>query len=264
MVLLIKNTTLNNQKTDILIDSNKIAKIQPSITTPADEIIEGNNTIAFPGFYNTHTHVAMTLLRGYSDDLPVMQWLEEKIWPFEAKLTEEDVYIGTKLGCLEMIKTGTVFFNDMYWHFDGVVKAVTEMGLRTAVNTVVIDFNDPENFKNQIQQIEKEYEKSKSFPNTIQYVIAAHSIYSVSEFALKWIADFAVKNDIQLHIHLSETEKEVTDCLSQHNLRPVEYLEKIGFLEPRLLAAHCIWLDDNEIDILKNTTSPLPIYPRPI
>jgi len=251
MSILIKNVTLNNHITDILINKNKITKVEKNISVSANKIIDGTNKIAFPGFYNTHTHAAMTLLRGYSDDLPVLQWLEEKIWPFEGKLTENDVYIGTKLACLEMIKTGTVFFNDMYWYFDGVVKAVEDMGIRAAVNTVVIDFNDPENFKKQIPRIQTEYEKSKSFPDTIQYAIGAHSIYAVSEFALRWAADFAKKNDITLHIHVSETEHELNECLKHRNMRPVEYLESIGFLEPKVISAHSIWLNDNEIEILK-------------
>ncbi|MBN2282242.1 MAG: amidohydrolase [Candidatus Marinimicrobia bacterium] len=251
MSILIKNIVIGKEVKDLLIEGHLIKKIGYNIFASAEKIIDGSGKIAFPGFFNTHTHAAMTLLRGYSDDLPVLQWLQEKIWPFEAKLTEEDVYIGTKLACLEMIKTGTVFFNDMYWHFDGIVRAVTEMGIRAVVNSVVIDFNNPDNFKQQVPRILEEYEKSKDFPDTIQYAIGAHSIYVVSEYALGWIADFAQKHDITLHIHLSETEHEVDECMKFRNMRPVEYLDSTGFLENNVISAHSIWLDDHEIEILK-------------
>jgi len=99
-------------------------------------------------------------MRGYSDDLPVLKWLEEKIWPLEAHLTEEDVYHGTKLACLEMIKTGTVFLNDMYWHFNGVIRAVEEMGLRGAINSLVIDFNNTNNFEERKVSLRQEYKKA--------------------------------------------------------------------------------------------------------
>jgi 5-methylthioadenosine/S-adenosylhomocysteine deaminase len=251
MSILIKNITLNNEQTDILIENNQFSKIQPNISIKTDEVIDGTDKLALPAFYNTHTHAGMTLMRGYSDDLPVMQWLEEKIWPFEKNLTEDDVYIGTKLACLEMIKTGTVFFNDMYWFFDGVAKAVEEMGIRAAINSVVIDFNDENNFKEQQKNILAEFEKSQSGSGRIQYAIGTHSIYTVSEYALKWCADFARKHNIKLHIHVSETQHEVDECLKIRNLRPVEYLDKIGFLGPNVIAAHSIWLSDQEIEIMK-------------
>ncbi|HKK69028.1 MAG TPA: amidohydrolase, partial [Bacteroidales bacterium] len=252
MSLLIKNVTVGNDIQDIAITENKIDAIQKNITGNYDKIIDGADKLALPGFYNTHTHAGMTLLRGYSDDLPVMQWLQEKIWPLEEKLTGEDVYIGTKLACLEMIKTGTVFFNDMYWHFDGIAQAVTEMGIRATINSVVIDLNDKKNFKKQQANILAEFEKSKDTSSRIQYAIGTHSIYTVSEYALKWCADFAQKHDLILHIHVSETEHEVYECVKHHNMRPVEYLDKIGFLGPNVMAAHCIWLNKKEIEILKS------------
>ncbi len=251
MGIVIKNVHHNNDITDILILGNQIAKISPDITTKNHKIIDGENKMVLPAFYNTHTHAAMSLMRGYSDDLPVLKWLQEKIWPLEAKLTAEDVYIGTKLAALEMIKSGTVFFNDMYWHCDKVAQAIEEMGLRAAINAVVIDFNDPQKFDSQKKTIKREFEKSKDYTSRIQFVIGTHSIYTVSEYALKWCADFARKHNTLLHIHLSETEQEVEDCIKLHRMRPVEYLEKINFLGPNVIAAHAIWLNDEEIDILK-------------
>ena len=250
MSILIKNVIVNNEEKDLRISDNKIVEISDRINIEKSLIIiDGKNKLALPAFYNTHTHAGMTLMRGYSDDLPVMKWLEEKIWPLEAHLTEEDVYHGTRLACLEMIKSGTVFFNDMYWQFDAVVKAVEEMGIRAAVNSVVIDFNDVKNFKK--ENIVEEFEKSKSLSSRIQFAIGTHAIYTVSKEALIWCANFARENNIRLHIHVSETEHEVKDCLKVHGKRPVKYLEDIGFLGENVIAAHSIWLDDEEIEIMK-------------
>jgi 5-methylthioadenosine/S-adenosylhomocysteine deaminase len=251
MDILIKDVIVNDHATDILIENNIIAKISDNIDAEDVKIINGKNKLALPAFYNTHTHAGMTLMRGYSDDLPVLQWLEEKIWPLEAHLTAEDVYYGTKLACLEMIKTGTVFFNDMYWHFDAVAKAVEEMGLRAAINSVVIDFGNSKNFESQKPRIQEEYKKSITLSNRIQHAIGTHAIYTVSKNTLKWCADFAREKGIKLHIHISETEQEVRDCIKSHGCRPVEYLEKIGFWGPNVIAAHSIWLNEKEINILK-------------
>ncbi len=261
MSILVKNVLVDNEIKDIAITNNKITKIQKDIAENYDRIIDGTDKLALPGFYNTHTHAGMTLMRGYSDDLPVMQWLREKIWPLEGKLTEEDVYIGTKLACLEMIKTGTVFFNDMYWYFDGMLRAVEEMGLRGAVNSLIIDLNKTENFKKQQDIIHREYEKSRNASSRIQYVIGAHSVYTVSERTLKYCAEFAEKHGLILHIHVSESEQEVQDCLKLHHMRPVEYLDKIGFLGPNVIAAHCIWLNDKERSILKTTQTTIAHIP---
>lgn len=260
MSILIKDVVVDKDVKDILIENNCITKIKKEIKAEENcSIINGRNKIVLPAFYNTHTHAAMTLMRGYSDDLPVLKWLEEKIWPLEAHLTEEDVYQGTRLACLEMIKSGTVFFNDMYWHFDGIARAVEEMGIRAAINSVVIDFNDTKNFKKEL--IREEFEKSKSFSSRLQYSIGPHAIYTVSKETLKWCADFARKNNIRLHIHISETEHEVKDCQKSHGKRPIKYLEEVGFLGENVIVAHAIWLDDEEIEILKRTKTTIAHIP---
>jgi len=261
MSILIRNVLVQNDIKDIAITNNKITKIQKDIAGNYDKIIDATDKMALPGFYNTHTHAAMTLMRGYSDDLPVMQWLQEKIWPLEGKLTDEDVYVGTKLACLEMIKTGTVFFNDMYWHFDGILRAVEEMGLRAAVNSLIIDLNKSEDFKRQQNIIQSEYEKSLSSSSRIQYTIGAHAIYTVSEKTLRYCVEFAEKHGLMLHIHVSESEQEVKECLELHHIRPVEYLDKVGFLGPNVVAAHCIWINEKEQDILKRTKTNIAHIP---
>jgi len=248
MSLLIKNVFLKNKKIDIYINYGKIEKISSRINKKAKQKIDGKGEKAvLPGLINSHTHSGMTLLRGIVDDLPLKQWLEKKIWPLEKKLTPDDIYWGTKLACLEMIKTGTTCFNDMYWFEDASVEAVKEMGLRSIIGLVLLDF-DPKGTKENLEKFWKIFQKSKV--ETISFTMAPHSIYTVSQKNLIWAKNFALENDLILHIHLSETEKEVKDCLKKYKLRPVEYLDKIGFLNKNCILAHAIWLSDKEINIL--------------
>ncbi len=247
---MIRGATVKGEKRDILIDGNRIARIAPKIEDPASEVIEAQGMIAVPAFVNGHTHAAMTLLRGYADDMPLREWLEKKIWPIEAKMTEEDVYWGTKLACLEMIKTGTTFFNDMYWHWRGVARAVEEMGIRAAVSAVFIDLFDVRRRLEQQRLNEELYRESRAFSERVIFSLGPHAIYTCSEEALRWCADFARDHGLPVHIHLSETRQEVEDCLRDHGVRPVEYLERIGFLGPNVVAAHGVWLSEREMEIL--------------
>jgi 5-methylthioadenosine/S-adenosylhomocysteine deaminase len=248
MTLLLKNIILNNKKQDIFIKENKIEKISESLNLPADEKIDGKGEKAvLPGLINCHTHAAMTLFRGQADDLPLNDWLK-KIWALEKKLTEEDIYQGTKLACLEMIKTGTTCFNDMYWHPEAAVQAIEETKIRAVVGLTFLD-SLPMGKKENIEKYWKIFKKKKF--KTITFSIAPHSIYTVSKENLIWAKNFAKKNNLILHIHLSEAEEEVKDCLKKYKMRPVEYLDKIGFFSNNCVLAHSIWLSDKEIKILR-------------
>jgi 5-methylthioadenosine/S-adenosylhomocysteine deaminase len=251
MSILIKNVILESKKKDIFIEENKIEKIGENLDLKANEKIDGRGEKAvLPGFVNCHTHSAMTLFRGYADDFPLKEWLTKKIWPLEQKITEDDVYWGTKLACLEMIKTGTTCFNDMYWYGEAVIEAAREMGLRAVVGPLIIDFDKK---RGSIENFEKMYQKFKlklTGVGSLSISVAPHSIYGVSKENLIWAKDFAEKENLLLHIHLSETEEEVNGCLKLAKLRPVEYLEKIGFLNGNCILAHSIWLNEKEIEIL--------------
>ena len=251
MSILIKGCRLNGEATDIFIEGSRIAEIGMHLDKKADEVIAGEGKAAIPSFVNGHTHAAMTLLRGYADDMPLKEWLETKIWVVEAHMTEEDVYWGAKLACLEMIKTGTTFFNDMYWHWSGTARAVQEMGIRAAISAVFIDLFDRQKAREQIALNEGLYQCRGQFGNRVNFTLGPHALYTVSEEALRWCAQFARDKGLLIHFHLAESADETARCLEEHGKRPVRYLEEIGFLGPHLVACHCVWLNEEDMDILK-------------
>jgi 5-methylthioadenosine/S-adenosylhomocysteine deaminase len=251
MSIVIKKVRLNGQTTDIFIEGNRIKEIDDHLDVRADEVIPGEGKAAVPSFINGHTHAAMTLLRGYADDMPLQDWLQTKIWPIEAHMTEEDVYWGAKLACLEMIKSGTAFFNDMYWHWRGTARAVEEMGIRAAISAVFIDQFDQSKAAEQIALNEELYAAQGEFGPRVTFTLGPHAIYTVSEEALRWCAEFARAQGVLIHLHLAETEDELTGCLNDHGVRPARYLEQIGFLGPHLVACHCVWLNEEDMEILK-------------
>ena len=254
--LLITNIRLNGNAAEIFIDetgsiagtgkdAGKIHKGE------ADFILDGNGAVAIPGLVNTHTHAAMTLLRGYADDMLLQDWLTQKIWPLEAHLTGNDVYWGTKLACLEMIRTGTVAFNDMYFFMEDAAKAVDEMGVRAQLSYGFIDLFDPEKREKECKATENLVRHIRNLDNPrIRSAVGPHAIYTVSPEGLSWCSEFAKKEKIGLHIHLSETEKEVNDCVAQHGKRPAKLLDDCGCLTEQTVAAHSCWLDDEECKLL--------------
>jgi 5-methylthioadenosine/S-adenosylhomocysteine deaminase len=199
---------------------------------------------------NGHTHAAMTLFRGFGDDLPLQTWLEDKIWPLEEKLTDEDVYWATRLACLEMIRTGTTFFNDMYWEFEAIKDAVADSGIRARISGVFIDQFDEELADQQRQMNRELADQREDLPGRIDFALGPHSIYTVSADSLEWIANFSRDQDIPVHIHLAETEWEVEDCREKHGTTPVRYLDQMNFFHDGVVAAHGLWLEDEEIQIL--------------
>ncbi len=250
MSILIKNVLCNGKITSIYIEQNMISEIG-DVNVEAEHVIDGKDKAAIPGFINTHTHAAMTLLRSYADDLALQDWLVNKIWPVEAKLTKDDIYWGTKLACLEMIKTGTTTFNDMYFHGEIAAKAVEEMGVRGVLSEVFFDLFDETKGQEGRRKVKKGIEELRRFKNSrIIPALGPHSIYTVSGEGLQWVKEFADENDLLMHIHLAETEKENHDFKEKHGKKPVPYLEEIGFLDSNLVAAHCVWLNKKDIEIL--------------
>ena len=255
--ILLKNITSEGSRKDILIREGLISRIESSGSC-ADwdlagdiEIMDCSGKVAVPGFINMHTHSPMSLMRGLGEDMLFQQWLD-KIWKAEESIGAEYVYWATKVACIEMIRTGTTTFNDQYWFFDASVKAASEMGLRIATGYDIIDRGDKEESERQKAHCEV---KSAPFLNGktpgLIYGIAFHAIYSVREDMMLWAADYAARHDLNLHIHLCETLKEVEDCKAAHGgLTPVEYLDRLGILSPRLIAAHTLWVSPHDIELL--------------
>jgi 5-methylthioadenosine/S-adenosylhomocysteine deaminase len=254
--ILIADVQVDGRIADIFVkDDGSIGAIGEGIRRDhkgeADLIIDGNGAIALPGMVNTHTHAAMSLLRGYADDMILQDWLSQKIWPLEAHLTPVDIYWGTKLACLEMIRTGTVAFNDMYFMMEEAARAVGEAGIRATLSYGFIDFFDAGKREAECKASENLVRHIRSLKNPrIKAAVGPHAIYTVSPEGLRWCADFAAKEKIGIHIHLSETEKEVNDCIAQHGKRPAAHLDECGILTPRTVAAHCCWLDEAECTLL--------------
>ena len=250
MSVLLKNVTLNRQKTDVFIQENIFQKIEPNQNVSADQVIDCQNLAILPAFYNNHTHAPMTIFRGISDDKNLFDWLNNDIWPREAKLNDQMIYTATKFAVLEMIKTGTVFFSDMYFGMKPMMQAVADMGIRSALSYGALDLFDADKRKQEIQCIRDFFELPNPAPELIQKTLSIHAVYTVSDELIRFNVDMAKQYDTRLHIHACETKKEVDDCWCEHGCSPIQYLDKLGALSEKTILAHSVWLDDKDIDIL--------------
>jgi 5-methylthioadenosine/S-adenosylhomocysteine deaminase len=177
-----------------------------------------------------------------------MQWLEEKIWPVERRLDPEDVYWGTRLACLEMVRSGTVRFWDMYWHPEAAARAIHDAGLRATVAAPLIDSGGRTEAMREAAL--RSLDELAGAGERIDAGLAPHAIYTVTESSLRWIAELASERGITVQIHLSETEQEVGDCLAAHGERPAHYLDRVGLLTPRTVLSHGVWLDESELELI--------------
>jgi 5-methylthioadenosine/S-adenosylhomocysteine deaminase len=249
--LTITNVNLDGVGTAVRCADGLIADIGPAvIAQPGDDLLNGNAMAIMPGLVNAHTHAAMTLLRGYGDDLPLMEWLQTRIWPAEASLTPDDVYWGTRLAIIEMLRSGTTHFVDMYWHAPAVARAVADAGIRATVSSVFIDGCNAADGTAQRPRVLDELDQIAAAGALVQPAVGPHAVYTVSRPSLAWLAEVANERQIPVHIHLSETENEVTDCVKAHNMRPPALLDAVGMLGPRTLCAHGNWLTHDELDLL--------------
>jgi len=219
----------------------------------ARQTINASNKVVIPGLINTHTHIPMTLFRGISDDLDLQEWLTKYIFPAEAKnVTEDFVRVGTRLGLAEMIRGGTTTYCDMYYFEDAIADETAKAGVRGVLGETIIDFPVPDNKTHEeaMRYSERFVNKWKNH-SLIVPALAPHAPYTVSTEHLNAIRRLADKLNATVVIHVAETKKEVDDSLAAKKLRPVEYLESIGFLNNRVIAAHTVHISDAEIDILK-------------
>lgn len=245
--LLLKGVLLDGRTRNILIEDKRFKDLDAPDEVADAKVLDASGTAVLPALYNTHTHAAMTLLRGYADDMPLQTWLQDYIWPFEDKLTPADIRRGSEIAAQEMIQSGTVFFNDMYFDVEETIDTVAGSGMRAAIGITVM-----ENHSKSVTKEKKEFIRHWQDPTggRIRLVLAPHAIYTVGEKKLRDCAEFAREHGMLLHIHLSETAVEVEDCLREHGMTPVRYLDSIGFLGPDVIAAHCVHVDEGEADIL--------------
>ncbi len=218
---------------------------------PNCERIEEEHGLIMPGLINTHTHAPMSLFRGLADDLPLMTWLQDHIFPVEAQLTADMVYQATLLSCAEMIKSGTTSFCDMYLFAKEVARATDKSGMRGWIGEVLYDFPSPNygELENGFVYVEEMFEQFADHP-LITITVDPHAVYTCSPELLQRTGELAKTKKSLWVIHLSENEMEVKGCLDQYGKTPVNHLEKLGLLGKNVLAAHCVKLDENEIDLL--------------
>ena len=254
--ILLKNITISDKRNDVLISEGLIRRIEPagsceSWDIAGDlEVMDCSGKVAVPGFINMHTHAGMALMRGIGEDMVFSDWID-RIWKIEENIDSDFVYWSAKVACLEMIRTGTTTFNDQYWYFPAAHKAATELGIRPVLGYDILDRFNPEKASRQKGQCLEQYEMAKEWNDDSIYAVAFHAVYTVSPEMIVWISDFARERGLKLHIHLSETRKEVEDCKAARNgMSPVEYLDSLSVLGPEVIAAHTLWLSPHDIEIL--------------
>ncbi|HEC77018.1 MAG TPA: amidohydrolase [Thermoplasmatales archaeon] len=251
MSILIKNSKIVTQNEerkilegDLYIEDDLIVEIG-KVNVEAEFVLK--NKIIMPGLINTHTHLPMTLMRGYGDDLPLEEWLTTKIWPIERKLNEKMIKAGTRLAFIEMISTGTTCCADMYFFEDTIAEVALEMGMRCFAGFSIIDFDTPE-MKSEmlLPECEKFIKKWKK-NEMVKPVVAPHSTYSCSPETLQKSSELAKRYDVLLHTHCSETRNEVYTVLKKYKSRPLEQLKKNGMLTEKTILAHCGWITKGEV-----------------
>ncbi len=249
MALTVENALFGGVAVGLRCEDGTTAALGPNVVAqPGDETIDAGGKHLVPPLVNGHTHAAMTLFRGSGGDLPLMPWLEERIWPVEAKLEAEDVYRGARLACAEMIRGGAGRFWDMYWQPAATARAVEEMGMRATIGAPLIDLGGAHE---QLRESAlRSLDELAGFGPLISPALAPHAIYTVSEESLRWIGELSGERDLPVQIHLSETEKEVQDCIAAHGCRPAVYLDRLGFLSERTILAHGVWLDPDEMALI--------------
>lgn len=239
----------NIRKSDILINDKIIEQIDTEIDEEeADEKINARNMIVMPGLINTHTHLAMSIFRGYKDDRKLMDWLENAIFPVEDKLEPDDIYWNSYLSCLEMIKSGTTMCNDMYFGMNKAIEAIDATGLRATVAWCMTD-----NSIRDKPEKTREYAKKYNIPGSrIKIFTSPHAPYTCNPETIKLCVDLAKELNTGLHIHLSETLDEEKTIYERYDKRGTEYLNDLGVFDVPVVLAHGIYISNSDIEILKN------------
>jgi 5-methylthioadenosine/S-adenosylhomocysteine deaminase len=237
----------------LVVENNVILGVYEGNTSPiiVDHKVDMSNKVLLPGFINTHGHTAMSLLRGYADDLPLQEWLENKMWPLEGKYKKEQISAGTSLSIAEMIRSGTTCFLDMYDYMDTVAELVEETGLRASLCRGCIGFGDDQLRSSKLKEATNFAKNWNGAANgRITTMMSPHAPYTCSPTYISQFIDKAISLGIPIHTHMSETAREVAQNVEEYGKRPVEHLDSLGFFEIPSLVAHAVHLNDEEIALL--------------
>ncbi len=248
-------TDMSFQRKDILVSEGKIVQVQDKIEADFENctVLDASGKCVMPGLINTHTHLPMCIFRETFEGCNLYDWLNDKIWPLEAKLTEEQVYDATLLSYIEQIRTGTTCTNDHYFFSDAVRKATIDSKMRAVLTRVLMDSDGEEASKQRVQEFRKFYETRDPQNSRITYSVSPHSLYTCSPACLEQAAELAKEYDLPVHIHFLESEKEAEDIRKLHQDSPAKVLAK-HFADNRLILAHCVHFGSEEIQILKTLT----------
>lgn len=253
--LLLKNIELldtpNGEANVIAVEDGKISYIGKDLPNSfaADEVIDGKGMLATAGMVNTHGHVSMTLLRSYADDMALMDWLENKIWPIEAKMNAKDIYWGAMLGIAEMLKSGTTCFADMYCFMDDVARAVAETGIRANLSRGLIGLApDKDDKLAENTQLVKDWQGYDN--GRIRITYGPHAPYTCPVEYLQKVIEAAQANNAEIQMHLCETKGEVENCIKEHGVTPIKLMDQLGMFEQGTIAAHCVYLTEDDMDIM--------------
>lgn len=261
MSILFKNVYLTEKygygasTVNVLVENERITYIGKEIpSTMVDRTVEGNGNLMLPAFYNAHCHSAMTLFRGYGDDLPLSRWLNEKIFPAEDRLNDERVYYGSLLAIAEMIRGGTVSFSDMYFFLDSTAEAVKESGIKANLSRSIVSF-DPDIDVENDERINESLNVFKRWHGAcdgrIKIDMSLHAEYTNVEKCCRYVGKLAKELNTGLQVHISETESEHRECIERHGVTPIKFFENAGVLDVPVTAAHCVWVDEDDMRIMK-------------
>ena len=260
MKTIIKNATLLSEtgygvgNWHITIANKRITSITKELPeTTGANVIDAKGNLLIPGFYNAHTHAAMTLFRGYGEDLPLQRWLEERIFPAEDRLNYENVTVATRLAIAEMLKGGIVSFSDMYMFQDAVAEVVLETGMKANLSRALVSFSPDADIKTdsrfaQAKDLVETYQDADD--ERVKVDFSLHAEYTNVPHFIAQVAEYSSANNLRMHLHVSETEKEHHECIARHGKTPTRLFYDLGALNTPTLAAHCVWVSDEDIAIL--------------
>lgn len=247
-VLLFKNNDVVIEKKEILVQDGKIVKIEDEINEPNSYILDAKSCIVMPGLINTHSHIPMSIFRETTEGCSLYEWLHEKIWPKEEKLTEEDIYYASMLTFAEMISTGTTCINDQYFITEQIRKAAKEAKVRAVLTRPLMDTDNTLELR--VQEFRNLYETRDKEDDLITYSVAPHGLYTCSEKALKKAAELAKEYNLPIHVHFLESIDEIQDIQNLHGKPAIEVLKE-HFDGIHTILAHGVKLTDDDIEVLK-------------